>query len=141
MDGLLDRSVLYGDPAADYGLLDAFLISAGAAASAAKNQAMRKGMSAAELLSGLVGNASWEEWAALERAEAERRLAEEARLYEPMRQAFPYVSAIGETLPASVLGLRGMGGQMNFNLGRAALEQTAPDGSLFSRLARGLRPY
>jgi hypothetical protein len=125
----------------EYGPLDALLIGAGAATDSAIDQSILRALAGAEILSGGVGYRGGEDWAAIERTRRRAEMAENARLYEHMRRAFPYLTSAGESLPAIAGGLRGLTWQTQMNLARSAIDQAGQrtQHPLLLRIAQGLR--
>lgn len=105
------------------GPLDAFLIGAGAATDGVMDQAKR-----AYLLArlGLAGRWQGPEAEQVYRAKLAALAAdrgENARLYQPLKAAYPFTVGAGEALPAFVAG-RGQGMNiLKFDTGRTALDQ------------------
>ena len=120
----------------DYNPLQALAVGAGAATQSGLDQAKHayllarlglanrwQGPEAADAIRGTIG-------------ELLQRRTEDARLYQPLREARPYSTAIGEAIPAFTAG-RGTGGAaMRWNAGGAMLEDLAPQtiGQMFAAI-------
>jgi hypothetical protein len=72
--------------------------------------------------------------------ELAQRQAEETALYQPLKEKFPVVTAIGEAAPMLAVPIGGAGGAMS-TIGRSALAGAAPEalryGTAQERLTRG----
>jgi hypothetical protein len=118
------------DPSKDYNPLTAGLVGAGAGFSGALDQGERIYQTGKKMLADRWGfpEASASAQAALD-ANAARRI-EEARLYKPMQQAFPYETAIAEAAPALMYGPAGYsaaGTQAALNVSRRYLDELAAE--------------
>jgi hypothetical protein len=114
------------DLAGEYGPLSALAVGSGAVAQDGLHQLRR-----AYLLARLNLARRWqgEEAAQVYRgrvADLMSEATENSRLYAPLRQASPYATAIGEAIPSFVAG-RGAGvSALQFNAGRAVIDDVAP---------------
>lgn len=117
---------LWRAQAADYGPLEAGLIGAGAAAQSGIDQAHQ-----AYLLArlGLANRWQGEEAANAIRVrigDLLRERGDNGKLYQPLREARPYSTGIGEAIPAYTLGRAAGSSALRWNVGTAALEDLAP---------------
>jgi hypothetical protein len=122
-------------PEDEYGPLDAALIGSGAAAQRAVDQARRiYYFMGANMADKWQGPGAGDPYRA-QGAEIASQAANEARIYDVLRQARPYSTGLGEALPAFALGRgQGLGASLN-NAGSALLLENP---SIY-RLLAGIR--
>ena len=131
----------------EYNPLQAGLIAAGAATDSGINQAKRAFQQGTAALAGMSSNPVMQAAGARMHTLSEQtkqQMHENAALYKPLREAYPYMTAVGEAVPAAVPGgLPVFGTQAAFNLGRAYLDEVAraADSAKLKALADALRKF
>lgn len=126
---------------AQYGPLQAATVGAGAATNSAIDQLKHKFQTGAAGLASVAGNQAEAERMRALAAQTGQQMGDEAALYEPMREAYPYATAIGEAAPA--MTAPAILGQAAFNVGRTYLGDVAQasGNDYLMRLAAALRKY
>lgn len=132
---------------AQYNPLQAGMIGAGAATDSAINQTKQLFQRGAGALAGRSADPAMQAEAERMRAlsaQTGQQMQDAGQLYEPLREAFPYSTAIGEAAPAAVPGgMAAVRSAAGFNAGRAYLEDLAKatQSARLAALAKALRNY
>jgi len=130
----------------EYNPMQAALIAAGAATDSGLNQVKRAFRRGAAALTGMSSNPAMQKEAARMRTladETTQEIQQAGALYQPLKEAFPYSTAIGEALPAAPAGLQAVGTQAGFNIGREYIDEIAraAESDRLTALANALRRY
>lgn len=130
-----------------YNPLQAATIGAGAAATAGVNQLKQLYQQGVGALAGRSNDPTMQAEAARMRVLADQTRQqgqEEAQLYQPMQEAFPYATGLGEAAPAVVPGgMAAMRSAAGFNAGRAYLDEMAraTKSAQLAALVKALKGY
>lgn len=113
------------DAVMGYGPVSASLVGAGAATNALVNGMKQKFQRGAAGLANLGGNQAEAERMRALAAQTAQEQAEASNLYQPMREAFPYATAIGEAAPAITTGVAGLSREAVYKVATTAAEEMA----------------